>query len=98
MSDAKKAPPRHPSTLIPTATVEAVTIRVYLSRLEPPLTLEQSLGAVYHFVDNHGRNRTDNHASRVKSALQYIGQTRDFLRVAVDAGLIDVSRFEETGA
>ena len=91
MSDTKKAraaPVRHPSTLIPDAVVDEITIRVYLGQLEPPLTVAESEAWSYPWTDRKGIDHVDNHASRVKTALLYTSRTRDFLRVAVDMGLL----------
>ena len=96
MSTTTKAPPpRHPSTAIGSETISELAYRVYLSRLEPPMTPKQSLTAVK--VDAKGRV-TDNDAKRRVRSLSYEGLVRAMLRQAYDLGLVKLpeSKIEST--
>src|ERR1700691_2855851 len=82
---SERAPPkRHPSTAIPEDTIREIAYRVYIARLEPPLTLEQA--EVYHYVDDK-RRVTDN-ASLRRNARAYESLIRTHLRVLVDMGMV----------
>jgi len=87
MTDAKLRT-RHPSANIPLETVDELNFRLYLSRLEPPMTPEQSAQSVYVSSDRHGKPVTQDDASRRRQAKHQLALTRDFLRIAVDMHLI----------
>ena len=78
-------PQRHPSTLIPTEIVENIAYHVYLRRLEPPLTPEESATKVYR---NTAGKVTSDDAMRRRSSVAYQSMTRDFLHVLVDLGMV----------
>jgi hypothetical protein len=87
---------RHPSTLIPDDVVEDLNFRLYLMRLEPPMTVAQSAERRYEkfdrngkpLIDKSGNPVIDDDASRRRGAAGYLSLTRAYLRVATDMGLI----------
>lgn len=81
---------QHPSTLISAETIDEINYRVHLWRLAPPLTPEESAGAVSSFHDNHGKLVIQNDASRRKGSRYMGSMTRDYLRVLVDLGLVKI--------
>lgn len=87
MSDTteRKAPPRHPSTQIPRETVEEIAYRLYLARLEPPMTPEESK-AKRRINDDTGREIND--ATRRRNSASYLPMLRDTLRIMWDMNLI----------
>jgi len=87
MSEERKAPQRHPSTLIPEDVIKELSYRVYLMRLEPPMTPEQSKAFVY-VNDRGGRPVTMDDAYRRRNSISIDGTTRQYLRVLVDMGMI----------
>lgn len=91
MSESTERPrgpgPRHRSTLIADDVVTELNYRVYLLRLEPPLMPAESRERITYDRVTGKPAGTD--ATRRKSALSQLPMTRDFLRVAVDLGLIE---------
>lgn len=81
----RSAPKRHPSTAIPDETLREITYRLYLRRLEPPMTPEQSASKV---TVNANGDVTSTDATRRKAAEGYLSMTRDYLRVLWDMGMI----------
>ena len=83
---------RHPSTAIPTETVEEMAYRLYLRRLEPPMEPEQSLAKVRY--DDKSKIIADD-ASRRRNSKSLEPIVRDMLRVAFDLGLVRVGGSDE---
>ena len=83
---------RHPSTAIPAETVEEIAYRLYLRRLEPPMTPEQSLATVR--TNDEGKISADD-ASRRRNSKSLEPIVRDMLRVAFDLGLVRVGGSDE---
>ena len=78
---------RHPSTLIPAYTITEIAYRLYLHRLQPPMTPEQSVECTYRngageIIASDGTRRR--HAKAIEPIV------RDALRVLVDMGLVSV--------
>lgn len=81
----RKAPQRHPSTAIPRETVEEIAYRLYLARLEPPMTPEESIATTR--TDAAGKV-TASDATRRKHSASYMPMVRDALRVLWDMQMI----------
>jgi hypothetical protein len=84
MSDDRKERARHPSTAIPASVIEEISYYVYLLRLEPPMTPEESAVTVYERdgkIISSGETRLRN--SRSMEPL-----TRAYLRVLFDIGML----------
>lgn len=81
--------PRHRSSLIADDVVIELNLRAYLLGLEPPMTIERARTYRYQYNDNRGKLVVVDFAKLQKDALPYLPRTRDFLRVAVDLGLIE---------
>lgn len=86
MSD-RAPPPRHPSTVIPDEIVRECAYRLYLRRLEPPLTPEQSRATTR--TDATGKVIACDEMRRKNSA-SYLPLLRDTLRILWDMGLVTV--------
>ena len=86
MSETKERKPaeRHPSTLIPSATVEEIAYLVYLRRLEPPMTQEASVAKT---VERDGKVVTSDALRRTRSK-SMLPLLRDVLAVLVDMGMV----------
>jgi len=82
----RKPPPRHPSTLIPDDLVREAAYRIYLLRLEPPMTPEQS--ALMVTRDSKTGKVTGNDATRRKASESMLPWVRNALRVLVDLEMI----------
>lgn len=76
---------RHPSTLIPVETIREINYRLWLRRLDPPMTPEQSAATTR--TDQAG-NVTSSDELRRSWSRAYDSLTRDYLRVLVDMGLV----------
>ena len=76
---------RHPSTQIQVDTIEEVAYRLYLERLEPPLTPEQSVATTR--IDGVGKVVASD-ATRRTNSKGYLPLVRDLLKVLVDMGMI----------
>lgn len=81
----RKPPERHPSTQIPTDTVEEIAYRTYLLRMEPPLTPDESRNKVR--TDAAGKIVANDDTRRAHSKSFY-PIVRDMLRVLVDMGMV----------
>ena len=77
---------RHPSTQILRSVIEDLSYMVYLRRLEPPMTVDQSLATTYYGDDGQV---TASDLTRRKHAKTYEPLMRDVLRVLVDMGIVD---------
>ena len=85
----RPSPPRHPSTRIPEDVVDELNFRLFLSQLNPPMTVQQSAQSEYRFTGADGKPVTQDDAFRRREARKILPQTRDFLRVMLDSGLFD---------
>jgi hypothetical protein len=81
----RKPPNPHPSTAISTETVEEIAYRVFLLRLEPPLTPKESAAKVRHTSD--GRVKASDEIRRRNSKCM-LPLVRDALRVLVDMEMV----------
>jgi hypothetical protein len=86
----RKAPARHPSTQIPRETVEEIAYRLYLARLEPPMTPEESRAKTR--VDADGKIITSD-ATRRRNSSTYLPMLRDAIRIMWDMNLIATGEF-----
>lgn len=87
MTENRKPPARHPSTLISDDVIRELSYRVYLLRLEPPMTPEQSEAFVY-INDRNGKPITMDDAYRRKNSACMETATRLYLRVLVDMRMV----------
>jgi hypothetical protein len=85
VTSERKSPERHPSTAIPVDTVEEITYRLYLLRLEPPMTPEQSRALTRR--DAAGKVTASDEINRRNSKC-YLPIVRATLRVLVDLGMV----------
>lgn len=83
MATDRKPPERHPSTAIPTETVEEIAYRLYLARLEPPMTPEESVAT--NRTDATGKVTASDEIRRRNSKM-FLPLVRDALRILVDMG------------
>jgi hypothetical protein len=84
----RKQPERHPSTLIPLETVEEITYRWYLRRLEPPMTPEESAERVTIAKLRNGKELRQDDAHRRQCSKSLMPLSREYLRVLVDMGIV----------
>jgi hypothetical protein len=81
----RKPPERHPSTAIPVETIKEIAYRVYLMRLDTPMTPEQA--ATYSYY-NDKTKQTTNEATLHNNSRCMESVTRAVLRVLWDMGLL----------
>lgn len=85
MADTLSKPERHPSTAIPAEVIAEISYRLYLRRLIPPMTPEQSRATVRR---NPAGKIVGDDAMRHANSRAYDGLTRDYARVLFDMGLM----------
>ena len=90
----RPSPPRHPSTRIPEDVVDELNFRLFLSQLNPPMTVQQSAQSEYRFTGADGKPVTQDDAFRRKAAKSLLPRTRDFLRIAIDMRLLNAEGLE----
>lgn len=83
----------HPSTRIPADTIEEIAYRVYLRRLDPPMTPEQSLTSIR--TNQFGKIMADD-VIRRRNAKAMEPIMRDALRVLVDMGMVFVPNTDDS--
>lgn len=83
----KQPPPRTYAALSDEAQAE-LSLRVYLSGLSPPMTMEESLATTYEYLDNRGASRLSNHDARREQSDVYMRLTRRYITALVEMGLI----------
>lgn len=91
MTDRKERK-RHPVEFIPADTLHEIAYRVYLMRMEPPLTPETSKTTIR--LNQFGKVMASDEIRR-KNAECMIPILRDMLRVTMDMGMVYAPRMDE---
>ena len=80
----RKAPTRHPSTAISDDVIGEIAYRVYLLRLEPSMTPDESVATT---LERDGKVVASDAIRRKNSGFMQ-SMTRDCLHVLVDLGMV----------